>query len=228
MAEPRRATDVAAPAGTAIEVFVAFLRLGLTSFGGPIAHLGYYRADIVARRGWLDEHAYADLVALCQFLSGPASSQVGIGIGPSRAGYAGVLAAWVGFTMPSGIALTLFGLGVERFGSLIDSGWLHGLKIAAVAVVAHAVWGMASTMATGPTRATLAVIAAAIVLFVPTTAGQLGAVGLGTLAGVWLLQSDRRPAESTLAASVGRGVAIVCLAAFFALLIGLPLLAAAV
>ena len=133
-----------APAGTWFEVLTVFLRLGLTSFGGPIAHLGYFRADIVARRGWLDEHAYADLVALCQFLPGPASSQVGIGIGLSRAGYAGALAAWVGFTMPSAVALTLFGLGVERFGSLIDSGWLHGLKIAAVAgmvfVVVHAIY----------------------------------------------------------------------------------------
>ena len=228
MTQPSPAIDARTPAGTWFEVLAVFLRLGLTSFGGPIAHLGYFRAEIVARRGWLDEHAYADLVALCQFLPGPASSQVGIGIGLSRAGYAGALAAWVGFTMPSAIALTLFGLGVERFGSLIDSGWLHGLKIAAVAVVAQAVWGMASTMATGTTRATLAVIAAAIVLFVPTTAGQLGAIGLGALAGVWLLQSDRKAAESTLAASVGRGVAIVCLAAFFALLIGLPLLAAAV
>ncbi len=228
MAEPRRATDVAAPAGTAIEVFVAFLRLGLTSFGGPIAHLGYYRADIVARRGWLDEHAYADLVALCQFLPGPASSQVGIGIGLIRAGYAGALAAWLGFTMPSAIALALFGLGIERYGSLLDPGWLHGLKIAAVAVVAQAVWGMAGTMATGRTRATLAAVAAAIALFMPTTAGQLGAIALGAVAGVALLASDRKPSESALAAGVGRGVAIACLALFFALLIALPLLAAAV
>ena len=228
MTEPRRATDAAAPAGTAIEVFVAFLRLGLTSFGGPIAHLGYYRADIVARRGWLDEHAYADLVALCQFLPGPASSQVGIGIGLTRAGYAGALAAWLGFTMPSAIALALFGLGIERYGSSLDPGWLHGLKIAAVAVVAQAVWGMAGTMATGKTRATLAAVAAAIMLFMPTTAGQLGAIALGAVAGVALLASDRKPSESALAAGVGRGVAIACLALFFALLIALPLLATAV
>src|SRR6202171_1292532 len=139
------------PAGSWPEVLRVFLKLGLTSFGGPIAHLGYFRAEIVARRGWLDEHAYADLVALCQFLPGPASSQVGIGIGLSRAGYAGAFAAWVGFTMPSAIALTLFGLGVERYGSSLDPGWLHGLKIAAVAAVAQAVWGMAGTMATGNT-----------------------------------------------------------------------------
>jgi chromate transporter len=226
MTEPQRTTDV--PAGTWFEVFVAFLRLGLTSFGGPVAHLGYFRQDIVERRGWLDERAYLDLVALCQFLPGPASSQVGIGIGLTRAGYTGALAAWIGFTLPSAIALVLFGLGVQRFGLSRDSGWLHGLKIAAVAVVAQAVWGMASTMATGKTRATLAVAAAAIVLFMPTTAGQLGAIALGAVAGVLLLQGDRKASEQALAAGIGHPVAICCLVVFFALLIGLPLLAAAV
>ncbi len=228
MTQSAQPADASAPAGTALEVFAAFLRLGLTSFGGPIAHLGYFRQDIVARRGWLDEHAYADLVALCQFLPGPASSQVGIGIGLSRAGYAGALAAWAGFTLPSAIALTLFGLGLERFGSTLDAGWLHGLKIAAVAVVAQAVWGMASTMATGTMRATLAVLAAAIALFSPNTAGQLGAIALGAVAGIVLLQGDRKASETALAASVSRGAASSCLAVFFALLIALPLLAAAV
>ncbi len=227
MMPPRQPTALPAPAGTWFEVFVAFLRLGLTSFGGPIAHLGYFRQDMVVRRRWLDEHAFADLVALCQFLPGPASSQVGLGIGLTRAGYAGALAAWVGFTMPSAIALALFGLGVERFGSSLDPGWLHGLKIAAVAVVAQAVWGMASTMATGKTRASLAVAAAAIVSFVPTTAGQLGAIGLGAVAGILLLHSNRKPSEAALAASVGRGIAISCIALFFALLVALPLAAAA-
>jgi chromate transporter len=226
MTKPQRMTDV--PAGTWFEVFIAFLRLGLTSFGGPVAHLGYFRQDIVERRGWLDEHAYLDLVALCQFLPGPASSQVGIGIGLTRAGYAGALAAWIGFTLPSAVVLVIFGLGVERFGLSRDAGWLHGLKIAAVAVVAQAVWGMASTMATGKTRATLAVAAAAIVLFVPTTAGQLGAIALGAVAGILLLQGDRKTSEQALAVGVGHRVAICCLVVFFALLIGLPLLAAAV
>jgi chromate transporter len=228
MTQAGTANEAAAPRGRWPEVFIAFLRLGLTSFGGPIAHLGYFRADIVARRGWLDEHAFADLVALCQFLPGPASSQVGIGIGLSRAGFAGALAAWVGFTLPSAIALTLFALGIERFGTLIDPGWLHGLKIAAVAVVAQAVWGMASTMATGTIRATLAVVAAAIVLFVPTTAGQLGAIALGALVGLRLLPSDRKATEAPLAAGIGRTVAIACLVVFFALLVALPLLAAGV
>jgi chromate transporter len=221
------AIEVPAPGkGDAREVFIAFLRLGLTSFGGPIAHLGYFRQEFVARRRWLDEAAYADLVALCQFLPGPASSEVGIGIGLTRAGLAGALAAWTGFTLPSAIALVLFALGVEHLGS-VDAAWLHGLKIAAVAVVAQAVWGMASTMATGKTRATLAVAAAALVLAVPTTAGQLGAIALGALAGVALLRSDRPSAPLSHATGIHHGFAVACLAVFFALLVGLPLLSAA-
>jgi chromate transporter len=228
MTTTANATGATAPSGkgTALEVFVAFLRLGLTSFGGPIAHLGYFRQEFVARRHWLDEAAYADLVALCQFLPGPASSEVGIGIGLGRAGLAGALAAWTGFTLPSAIALVLFALGVERLGSL-DAGWLHGLKIAAVAVVAQAVWGMAGTMATGRTRATLAVAAAAIVLAVPTTVGQLSAIALGALAGVLLLRSDGAPSLPAPSPSVGHGLAIGCLVAFFALLVGLPPVTAA-
>ena len=221
------AIEVPAPGkGDAREVFIAFLRLGLTSFGGPIAHLGYFRQEFVARRRWLDEAAYADLVALCQFLPGPASSEVGIGIGLTRAGLAGALAAWTGFTLPSAIALVLFALGVEHLGA-VDAAWLHGLKIAAVAVVAQAVWGMASTMATGKTRATLAVAAAALVLAVPTIIGQLGAIVLGALAGIVLLRTDRPPAPVLHGAAIHHGFAIACLAVFFALLLGLPLLSAA-
>jgi chromate transporter len=216
--------------GTWPEVFLAFLRLGLTSFGGPVAHLGYFRQDIAARRRWLDERAFVDLVALCQFLPGPTSSEVGIGIGLTRAGYAGAFAAWAGFTLPSAIALVLFALGVARFGSALGSGWLHGLKIAAVAVVAQAVWGMARTLATGRTRASLAVAAAIIVLFLPTTVGQLGAIALGAAVGLWLLPDDHSHslAGSALAPAVGRGIAAFCLAVFFVLLLALPLAAAAV
>ena len=134
------------PAGTAAEVFWTFLRLGLTSFGGPVAHLGYFRAECVERRKWLDEHSFADIVALCQFLPGPASSQIGMGIGILRAGLPGALAAWLGFTMPSALAMILFGYGVSRLGDLSGAAWLHGLKIVAVAVVAQAVgaWRAAS------------------------------------------------------------------------------------
>src|SRR5579863_896264 len=130
------AARMTAPRGTSAEVFAVFLRLGLTSFGGPIAHLGYFHDEFVVRRKWLDEKTYADLVALSQFLPGPASTKVGIAIGLSRAGYAGTFAAWLGFTLPSAVALVLFGYGVGALGGVLHSGWLHGLMVAAVAVVA--------------------------------------------------------------------------------------------
>src|ERR1700729_222012 len=220
MQEPSgSAANAATRSGSTAEVFAAFLRLGLTSFGGPIAHLGYFHEEFVVRRKWLDDKTYVDLVALSQFLPGPASSKVGIAPGLTRAGLAGALAAWTGFTLPSAIALVLFALGVEHLGA-VDAAWLHGLKIAAVAVVAQAVWGMASTMATGRTRASLAVAAAALVLAVPTTFGQLGAIVLGALAGIVLLRSDRPPAPVSHGAGIHHGFAIACLVVFFALLLG--------
>ena len=149
-----------ARAGSPFEVLRVFLRLGLTSFGGPVAHLGYFRAEFVERRRWLDEAAYADIVALCQFLPGPASSQTGISIGILRAGLLGGFFAWLGFTAPSAVAMILFGYGVTAFGNLADSAWLHGLKIVAVAVVAQAVWGMARNLCPDRERATIAVGAA--------------------------------------------------------------------
>lgn len=140
----------AAPEGTAGEVFLAFLRLGLTSFGGPIAHLGYFRDDLVVRRRWVDDKAYADLVALCQFLPGPASSQVGFGLGLLRAGPLGALAAFLAFTLPSAVLMVGFAYGASLFRGVIGSGILIGLKIVAVAIVAQAVAGMARTLT--PTR----------------------------------------------------------------------------
>src|SRR5712671_1624140 len=182
----------AAPAidhrGSAWEVFLVFLRLGLTSFGGPIAHLGYFHHEFVVRRQWLDERTYADLVALCQFLPGPASSQVGIAIGLSRAGYPGALAAWTGFTLPSAILLVAFAYGIATIGDTAGSGWLHGLKVAAVAVVAQAVLGMARTLAPDRARATLAVVAAIIALGAPSSWGQIGAIALGGIVGALLLR----------------------------------------
>ena len=145
-------------------VFLVFLRLGLTSFGGPIAHLGYFRDEFVTRRRWLGERNYADLVALCQFLPGPASSQVGMALGLARAGYAGLFAAWAGFTLPSAIALILFAQGVSRHGGVLAPEALHGLKVVAVAVVAQAVWGMARNLCTDTLRITLMAIAACVVL----------------------------------------------------------------
>ncbi|MGR7839418.1 chromate transporter, partial [Klebsiella aerogenes] len=164
-------------------VFLIFLRLGLTSFGGPIAHLGYFRAEFVTRRRWLSERSYADLVALCQFLPGPASSQVGIAVGLSRAGYSGALAAWAGFTLPSAIALILFALGISSYGDYVSQGALHGLKVVAVAVVAQAVWGMARNLCTDGLRVTIMAIATCVVLLVPSAWGQVGVIAIaGTVA----------------------------------------------
>src|SRR5262245_60628375 len=177
-----------AASGSAVEVFKVFLKLGLTSFGGPIAHLGYFHTEFVERRRWLDERSYADLVALGQFLPGPASSQVGIALGQLRAGYAGALAAWIGFTLPSAVAMVLFAYGVAALGDAAGGGWLHGLKVVAVAVVAQAVLGMMRSLAPDRERATLAVAAAVIVLLVPGALAQLAAIALGATAGVMLLR----------------------------------------
>jgi chromate transporter len=215
-------------AGHWSEVLRVFLRLGLTSFGGPVAHLSYFRGEFVARRGWLPEAVYADLVALCQFLPGPASSQVGIGIGLIRAGVPGALAAWTGFTLPSAIAMVAFAYGAGALERLAGSGWLHGLKIAAVAVVAQAIWGMAQTLCPDRERRTLATVAAALVLVEPSAWGQIGAIALGAGAGALLLAREDRAAGSMLHVPLSRRLALGCLVLFFALLAGLPLLAAAV
>jgi chromate transporter len=212
-----------------LEVLRIFTRLGLTSFGGPVAHLGYFRAEFVGRRHWLDEAAYADIVALCQFLPGPASSQVGMSIGILRAGLPGAFAAWVGFTMPSAIALILFGYGVTRFGDLSGAAWLHGLKIVAVAVVAQAVWGMARSLCPDRERATIAVAAAVLALAVPSAFGQVGAIVAGGVIG-WAMLGNGATAQPgpPLAVHLPRSWSVIAAVAFFALLVGLPLLAAAV
>jgi chromate transporter len=212
--------------GSVGEVFAAFLKLGLTSFGGPVAHLGYFRSEFVERRRWLDEAAYADLVALCQFLPGPASSQVGMAIGFLRAGYLGTLAAWVAFTLPSAIALVLFAYGATAFGGMLGSGWLHGLKVAAVAVVALAVLGMARSLAPDRARATLAVTAAVIVLAVPSAWAQIGAIVLGGVAGFIRYRSDVVAPATPLNLGASRKVGAIALTLFAVLLIALPLAAA--
>ena len=209
-------------------MFLAFLRLGLTSFGGPVAHLGYFRQEFVVHRKWLDERDYADLVALCQFLPGPASSQVGMAIGLTRAGYAGALAAWTAFTLPSAIVLVLFAFGLQTLGGAAGSAWLHGLKIAAVAVVAQAVFGMMRTLAPDRERATLAVAAAAIVLAIPTVWGQIGAIVLGGIVGLIMLGGDgQAQMHAAKPAPVSRAVGGTALVLFFGILMGLPVLAAA-
>jgi chromate transporter len=208
-------------------VFLAFLRLGLTSFGGPIAHLGYFRDEFVTRKRWIAERAYADLVALCQFLPGPASSQVGIGIGLAKAGLPGAFAAWIGFTAPSALALILFGTGVITYQDALSPGLLHGLKIVAVAVVAQAVWGMARVMCADAPRATLAILAAIGVLALPTALAQVGVIALGALAGMVFLKSEAEAEHAPLRVEISHGVAFTALALFFAILAGLPIAAVA-
>jgi chromate transporter len=211
-----------------LEVFRVFLRLGLTSFGGPVAHIGYFRAEFVARRQWLEEAAFADIVALCQFLPGPASSQVGLSVGIMRAGLPGALAAWLGFTTPSAIALIVFGYGVGWVGDLSHAAWLHGLKIVAVAVVANALWGMARNLCPDRERATVAVGAAILAIALPTSLGQIGAIVAGGFIGWRFLKgNDVGSGAAALMVHIPRSWSWPAGILFFALLFGLPLLHAA-
>lgn len=220
-------TEGPAPQGSASEVFRAFLKLGLTSFGGPIAHLGYFRDELVTRRKWIDESGYADLVALCQFLPGPASSQVGFSLGLMRGGPLGALAAWVAFTLPSAVALVLFAYGASAFAGPVGAGLIHGLKIVAVAVVAQAVWGMARNLAPDRARASIALAAVLIVVFVAGSAGQIAAILGGGLAGLWLCRTAPGPAVGHLPFPVSRRVGALSLGLFALLLLLLPLVAGA-
>jgi len=211
--------------GTAGEVFLAFLRLGLTSFGGPVAHLGYFRDAFVARRRWLSDGAYAEVVALCQFLPGPASSQVGMAIGLQRAGWLGLLAAWVAFTMPSAILLVAFALGASSLVDVAGTGWISGFKAAAVAVVAIAVIAMARTLAPDAKRASIAGLALVGVLLFPHPAAQVVAIVVAGIIGVLWLREPAITDDAPLTIRVGRPAAIVCLGVLALLLIGLPILA---
>ncbi|MGC1182989.1 chromate efflux transporter [Legionella sp.] len=207
-----------------IEVFLIFLRLGLTSFGGPIAHLSYFRQEFVERRKWLSEHAYVDLVALCQLLPGPASSQVGIAIGLSRAGYLGAIVAWLGFTLPSAIILVFFAFGLTEVGSSIYSGWLHGLKIVAVAVVAQAVWSMTKALCPDLARITFAIVGALIASIFPNTLGQVAVIFGGGLIGWLLLKNEAVLPHADFPITVGKLSGIIALVLFFSLFILLPAL----
>ena len=207
-------------------VFLVFLRLGLTSFGGPVAHLGYFREELVVRRRWLSERNYADLVALCQFLPGPASSQVGMALGLARAGYPGALAAWLGFTLPSAVALILFALGLAHWGDAVPAGLLHGLKVVAVAVVAQAVWGMARSLCPDAPRISLMAVAACAVLWWSSAWAQVLVLALAALVGLWTLAPGQAAAHEPLPIPVGRRAGMAWLALFVALLLGLPWAAA--
>lgn len=205
-------------------VFLIFIRLGLTSFGGPIAHLGYFRDEFVTRRRWLTDRSYGDLVALCQFLPGPASSQVGIALGMSRAGYGGALAAWAGFTLPSAILLILFALGISHHGTALPPGALHGLKVVAVAVVAQAVWGMARNLCTDVPRVSLMAIAACVALLEPSAWGQVSVIAAAGAAGLLLFKPGQSSGHEPLPISISRRAGAIWLSLFVALLVGLPLL----
>lgn len=212
------------------QVFWIFLRLGLTSFGGPVAHLGYFRDEFVQRRQWLTERSYADLVALCQFLPGPASSQVGMALGLMRAGMPGALAAWLGFTLPSALVLALLGLGLAGGYAVLPAGAIHGLKVVAVAVVAQAVWGMARSLCVGRAKVTLMALACCAVLLVPGVWGQVGVMLAAGGAGWWLFGRGRAATPETpndapdaLLLPLRRRTGAALLVVFAALLVLLPL-----
>lgn len=212
------------PTGSIREVLGASLRLGLTSFGGPVAHLGYFRLEYVIRRRWLDEATFADLVALCQMLPGPASSQLGILIGTRRAGMLGGLVAWLGFTAPSAIAMVLFGL-LSGSVDLSSAGWVGGLKIAAVAIVAQAVILMARALTPDWPRRLIAVLAVILASTWATPFSQIAIVGGGALIGRLLLSPPTTPATGDQPSPVSKRVAIACLMLFVGLSVGLPFLA---
>lgn len=221
-------TAAASSRGSVAEVFWAFLRLGVTSFGGPIAHLGYFRDDLVARRRWMSDKAYADLVALCQFLPGPASSQVGFAMGLHRAGPLGALAAFLAFTLPSAILMVAFAFGATLFEGVVGIGLLTGLKIVAVAIVAQAVWGMAKTLTPDARRASIAVVAAVVALLLAGSIGQVLAIAIGAVAGLLLCRSEPTALGETelMRFPVSRVAGIVSLAIFAVILLGMPILAA--
>lgn len=214
-------------AGSPAEVFRTFLKLGLTSFGGPVAHLGYFRNELVERRKWIDETGYADLVAMCQFLPGPASSQVGFALGLLRAGPLGGLAAWCAFTLPSAVLLVLFAIGATYFQGRVGAGLVHGLKLVAVAVVAQAVWGMARSLTPDKQRAAIALVAILIVVFLSGAAGQISAILIGGLAGIGFCRATSVSPAGHLTFPISRRAGLIALATFFVLLGGLPLAATA-
>jgi chromate transporter len=230
MASPqdRDLMDETPPPRRALEVFLAFLIQGLTAFGGPVAHLGYFRREFVERRGWLSEAAFADLLALSQFLPGPASSQLGMAIGLRRAGYLGLVAAWVGFTLPAGAAMIGLAYATPYMSGAWGEGWLHGLKIAAAAVVAQAVVAMARTLAVGPIRAGMAIGAAVGLIVAHGPVAQILAIAAGALFGLAMLRDEPVPdiPDDPETHTVPPPVSLGALAVFALLLALLPFLAA--
>ncbi|MER7798676.1 chromate efflux transporter [Microbacterium sp. NPDC096154] len=223
-------TDTTTPAqarqGSTREVLGVFAKLGVTAFGGPIAHLGYFRNELIQRRRWLDDNEYGDLVALSQFLPGPASSQVGFGLGLFRAGPAGAIAAFLSFTLPSAALMVAFAYGAPLFEGIVGGGILTGLKIVAVAIVAQAVLGMARTLTPDRVRAAIAALAATCALLLAGSVGQIGAIVIGAIAGLIFCRSALAPATAMIRFPVARTAGVICLVLFVLLLVGLPVLAA--
>ncbi len=214
-----------APKGSAAEVFRAFLKLGVTSFGGPVAHLGYFREELVAKRKWVSDAQYVELVALCQFLPGPASSQVGFALGLIRGGYRGALSAWAAFTRPSALLLVLFAIGAVSLDGPLGQGLLMGLKAVAVAVVAHAVWGMARTLTPDLRRILIGLVAAGLALLIPGVFGQLAAILLGIITGILWCRASISGATEPLSLRVTRRAALAAFALLVLLLVALPIIA---
>ena len=219
------AAETAWPRDGFLMILLIFLRLGLTSFGGPIAHIGYLREEFVARRRWMSEQSYADLVALAQFMPGPASSQTGFAIGVMRGGLPGGIAAWLGFTLPSALVMLLAAYGVDFAAGGTGAGVVHGLKLVAVAVVAQAVWGMAGNLCPDRTRATLAVAATVALLLLPNVWTQIGIIVAGAAVGVALLRAGATTSDATLGFTVPASAGVAALGLAIALLVGLPLVA---
>ncbi|HAT1926167.1 TPA: chromate efflux transporter [Legionella pneumophila] len=209
---------------TISNIFLIFLKLGCISFGGPIAHLGYFRDEFVGRLKWLSDHAYADLVALCQFLPGPASSQVGIALGLSKGGVRGAIAAWLGFTLPSALLMVIFGFALIKMGIHDNPPWIHGLKVVAVAVVAQALWGMSVSLCPDKTRTSLAVLACIGSSIIPYASGQIAMIVLGGLFGLFFLSPEKSLPTSELTVKLSRRTGIIVLLTFFILLTLLPLM----
>lgn len=216
--------QAATPRESIWQQFLIFLRLGLTSFGGPVAHLGYFRDELVVRRKWLSESAYADLIGLCQFLPGPASSQVCMSLGLLRGGYAGMAVAWIGFTIPSALGLMVFAWSITQGEAWLSPGALHGLKVVAVAVVAQAVWGMGTRLCTDRMRVTFMALAACFVLVFPYAWGQILVIGVAGLAGLLLMKPPKDGKHEPLPFAVSHRAGAIALLLFFAGLLGLPLL----
>ncbi|WP_404350405.1 chromate transporter [Sutcliffiella horikoshii] len=206
-----------------IEILIVSTRLGLTSFGGPVAHIGYFHTEYVRRRKWMDEKSYADLVALCQFLPGPASSQVGIGIGVMRAGVLGGIVSFLGFTLPSVLALIIFAIILQGF-DVGNAGWIHGLKIVAVAVVAHAILGMANNLTPDLKRKAIALFALVITLLWQTVFSQVGVILVAAVVGFILFRQNITADDSRMEFPISKRFAVICLTLFFGLLILLPIL----